>query len=108
VQGGDDLRAFSDRRGDPLDRARAHVADREHAEPARLERSLVTDVTGIKKAGELAFVRPMFQGKLTADVVPLGPPPHLVTCQKLGSASTGNAVFWSKSTTWTNVLPSRR
>ena len=36
---------------------------------ARLDRALLTDVTGIKAAGaETAFVRPMFQGKLTADV----------------------------------------
>ena len=49
---------------------------------ARLDRALVTDVTGIKKAGsEVAFVRPMFQGKLTADVVPLGDPPHFITFQ---------------------------
>jgi electron transfer flavoprotein alpha subunit len=49
---------------------------------ARLDRALITDVTGIKDAaGEHAFVRPMFQGKLTADVVPLGPPPHIVTFQ---------------------------
>src|SRR5712671_3347398 len=34
---------------------------------ARLDRALLTDVTGIKTAGsETAFVRPMFQGKLTA------------------------------------------
>jgi electron transfer flavoprotein alpha subunit len=49
---------------------------------SRLDRALITDVTGIKDAGgEHAFVRPMFQGKLTADVVPLGPPPHIVTFQ---------------------------
>ncbi|MEP7308167.1 MAG: electron transfer flavoprotein subunit alpha/FixB family protein [Acidobacteriota bacterium] len=59
---------------------------------ARLDRALVTDVTGIKTAaGELAFVRPMFQGKLTADVVPLGPPPHLVTCQ-IGAFRADRAV----------------
>jgi electron transfer flavoprotein alpha subunit len=59
---------------------------------ARLERALVTDVTGIKTAaGELAFVRPMFQGKLTADVVPLGPPPHLVTFQ-IGAFRADRAV----------------
>ena len=41
---------------------------------ARLDRALVTDVTGVKTVGcETAFVRPMFQGKLTADVVPQGP-----------------------------------
>ena len=49
---------------------------------ARLDRALVTDVTAVKAAGgETAFVRPMFQGKLTADVVPLGPAPHFVTFQ---------------------------
>jgi electron transfer flavoprotein alpha subunit len=49
---------------------------------ARLDRALLTDVTGIKTAGaEVAFTRPMFQGKLTADVVPQGPAPHFVTFQ---------------------------
>jgi electron transfer flavoprotein alpha subunit len=49
---------------------------------ARLDRALVTDVTAIKNAGaEPTFVRPMFQGKLTADVVPQGPAPHFVTVQ---------------------------
>jgi electron transfer flavoprotein alpha subunit len=49
---------------------------------ARLDRAILTDVTGIRKAGaETAFTRPMFQGKLTADVVPLGDAPHFVTFQ---------------------------
>lgn len=49
---------------------------------ARLDRALVTDVVALKAAGgERAFARPMFQGKLMADVVPQGPPPHLVTLQ---------------------------
>jgi electron transfer flavoprotein alpha subunit len=49
---------------------------------ARMNRALITDVTAIKNAaGEAAFVRPMFQGKLTADVVPLGPDPHFITFQ---------------------------
>ena len=49
---------------------------------ARLDRALITDVTGIKAAGsETAFVRPMFQGKLTADVVAQGAAPHFVTFQ---------------------------
>ncbi len=49
---------------------------------ARLGRALITDVTGLKKDGErLVYVRPMFQGKLNADVAAGGPPPHLVTCQ---------------------------
>ena len=53
---------------------------------ARLDRAIVTDVTAIKRdastvAAQAVFVRPMFQGKLTADVVPQGPPPHFVTFQ---------------------------
>jgi len=48
---------------------------------ARLDRALITDVTAIKTGSETAFVRPMFQGKLTADVVPAGPAPHFVTFQ---------------------------
>ena len=56
---------------------------------ARMARALITDVTAIKPAADGSqdadsgprFVRPMFQGKLTADVVPIGPPPHLVTFQ---------------------------
>jgi electron transfer flavoprotein alpha subunit len=49
---------------------------------ARMDRAIVTDVTGVKNAGgTVSFVRPMFQGKLTADVVPQGPGPHFVTFQ---------------------------
>jgi electron transfer flavoprotein alpha subunit len=49
---------------------------------ARLDRALVTDVIAITiGAGQPAFARPMFQGKLVADVVPQGPAPHLVTVQ---------------------------
>lgn len=49
---------------------------------ARLDRALVTDVTAFKSdGGTVAFVRPMFQGKLTADVVPQGDAPHFVTVQ---------------------------
>lgn len=49
---------------------------------ARLERSIITDVTSVKAdAGRVVFTRPMFQGKLTADVAPVGPAPHFVTFQ---------------------------
>jgi electron transfer flavoprotein alpha subunit len=63
---------------------------------ARLDRAIVTDVTGVKRVGsEVAFVRPMFQGKLTADVVPEGPGPHFVTFQigafRADQAARGNA-----------------
>lgn len=49
---------------------------------ATLDRALVTDVIAIRKVnGVTAFARPMFQGKLTADVAPEGPAPHLITFQ---------------------------
>jgi electron transfer flavoprotein alpha subunit len=49
---------------------------------ARMDRALVTDVTAFKTAGvDPVFVRPMFQGKLSAEVVAQGPPPHFVTFQ---------------------------
>jgi electron transfer flavoprotein alpha subunit len=52
---------------------------------ARLDRAIITDVTAVKKSGAdaagAAFVRPMFQGKLTADVAPQGPGPHFITFQ---------------------------
>jgi electron transfer flavoprotein alpha subunit len=49
---------------------------------ARLGRPLVTDVTAIRKSGDdLVYVRPVFQGKLNADVEATGPAPHLVTFQ---------------------------
>ena len=49
---------------------------------ARLRRSLVTDVTGISGSGaDATFTRPMFQGKLAAQVKPLGEPPYFITVQ---------------------------
>ena len=58
---------------------------------ARLGRALITDVTGLKKEGDrIVYVRPMFQGKLSADVAAAGPPPHLVTCQ-IGAFRADNA-----------------
>ena len=49
---------------------------------ARMDRALVTDATAIKHVeGQPAFVRPMFQGKLMADVVLQGPAPHFATFQ---------------------------
>jgi electron transfer flavoprotein alpha subunit len=49
---------------------------------ARLDRALITDCTSIKRSGAATtFTRPMFQGKLTADVAPQGPAPYFVTFQ---------------------------
>jgi electron transfer flavoprotein alpha subunit len=49
---------------------------------ARLRKPLITDVTGITGSGaDATFLRPMFQGKLSAQVKPLGGPPAIVTTQ---------------------------
>lgn len=49
---------------------------------ARLDRALITDVTGVvMRDGVPAFTRPMFQGKLVAEVVADGPAPHLLSWQ---------------------------
>lgn len=55
----------------------------------RLDRALVTDVIAMREeADRLLLVRPVFQGKMLADVVALGPGPHLVTVQ-IGAYSAG-------------------
>ena len=48
---------------------------------ARIKRALVTDVTSLAKTDGFTYARPVFQGKLTADVTVSGPAPHLVTFQ---------------------------
>jgi electron transfer flavoprotein alpha subunit len=49
---------------------------------ARLGRAIVTDCTAVKPhEGGHAFSRPMFQGKVAADVVLQGDAPHFVTFQ---------------------------
>ena len=49
---------------------------------ARMRKTLITDVTGVARSGaEATFTRPMFQGKLAAQVKPLGDPPFFVTFQ---------------------------
>lgn len=49
---------------------------------ARLDRALATDCVALRGERERVIAsRPMFQGKLLADVTFLGPPPHLVTVQ---------------------------
>ena len=49
---------------------------------ARLRKPLITDVTGINGSGTSAtFTRPMFQGKLAAEVRPAGDGPYFVTFQ---------------------------
>ena len=62
----------------------------------RLDRALVTDVIAVKGSpASASFSRPMFQGKLTADVVPQGAAPHFVTIQigafRADAAAKGSA-----------------
>ncbi len=47
----------------------------------RLGRSLVTDCIGVRWDDALVLTRPMFQGKVHADVVLEEPAPHFITCQ---------------------------
>jgi electron transfer flavoprotein alpha subunit len=61
----------------------------------RMDRALITDVIAVKVAGTPTFSRPMFQGKLTADVQPQGPAPHFITIQigafRADAAAKGSA-----------------
>ena len=69
----------------------------------RLDRALITDVIAVKgtpstgsgQAATATFARPMFQGKLTADVAPQGPTPHFATIQigafRADAAAKGSA-----------------
>jgi electron transfer flavoprotein alpha subunit len=49
---------------------------------ARLNKPLITDVTALAGSADApSFLRPMFQGKLAAEVLPVGDPPCFVTFQ---------------------------
>jgi electron transfer flavoprotein alpha subunit len=49
---------------------------------ARMRKALLTDITSVKGTGaDATFTRPMFQGKLTAEVKPSGDAPHLLSFQ---------------------------
>jgi electron transfer flavoprotein alpha subunit len=49
---------------------------------ARMRKPLITDVTGVSGSSAAAtFTRPMFQGKLAAQVKPVGEPPFFITLQ---------------------------
>jgi electron transfer flavoprotein alpha subunit len=49
---------------------------------AKLDRALLTDLTGLaRRDGQALFTRPMFQGKLVAEVAADGPAPHLLSWQ---------------------------
>ena len=70
---------------------------------ARMRKALITDITGVKGTGaEATFSRPMFQGKLTADVKPQGEVPHIVTFQ-IGAFRADAAQRGSAAATVTKV-----
>jgi electron transfer flavoprotein alpha subunit len=63
---------------------------------ARANKSLITDVTGVIGTGvDATFTRPMFQGKLAAQVKPIGESPAIVTIQigafRADAVNRGNA-----------------
>jgi electron transfer flavoprotein alpha subunit len=71
---------------------------------ARLHKSLITDVTAVKGAGASAtFVRPMFQGKLAAEVRPVGEGPSFITMQV--GAFRAEAARKGGSAAITNISP---
>ena len=57
---------------------------------ARLDRALVTDCVGIRRGGKLTFLRPVFQGKLVAEVAAEGEAPHFISVQ-IGAYRGDNA-----------------
>jgi electron transfer flavoprotein alpha subunit len=48
---------------------------------ARLDRALITDCVGVKAGDKPTFIRPIFQGKLIAEVAAEGEFPHFVSIQ---------------------------
>jgi electron transfer flavoprotein alpha subunit len=63
---------------------------------ARLDRALVTDCVGIKPGDKPTFLRPVYQGKLTAEVAAEGEQPHFVSVQ-IGAYRADNAKRGSAS-----------
>lgn len=62
----------------------------------RLARGLISDVTALRREGNgVVASRPMFQGRLTADVAPVGGPPWLISVQvgafRAEAAAAGDA-----------------
>jgi electron transfer flavoprotein alpha subunit len=57
---------------------------------ARMDRSLITDCIGIKSGHSQTFLRPVYQGKLVAEVAAEGDHPHFVSVQ-IGAYRADNA-----------------
>jgi electron transfer flavoprotein alpha subunit len=48
---------------------------------ARLDRALITDCVGVKGGDRPTFLRPVYQGKIVAEVAAEGEPPHFASVQ---------------------------
>jgi electron transfer flavoprotein alpha subunit len=57
---------------------------------ARLDRALITDCIGIRRGADLTFLRPVYQGKLVAEVAAEGDQPHFLSVQ-IGAYRSDNA-----------------
>src|SRR5688572_140096 len=57
---------------------------------ARLDRALITDCIGVKEGTKPTFLRPIYQGKLIAEVMAEGEFPHFISIQ-IGAYRADNA-----------------
>jgi len=74
---------------------------------ARLRCPLISDCTAIRNGeGRRLFTRPLFRGKLTADVAVEGPWPHLATLQ-IGAFSSDSVQSSTESAPVTRLLTTR-
>jgi electron transfer flavoprotein alpha subunit len=70
---------------------------------ARLDRALVTDCIGLKPGDTPTFFRPVYQGKLVAEVSAEGEPPHFISVQ-IGAYRGENAKRGSTPSPVNNVV----
>jgi electron transfer flavoprotein alpha subunit len=103
------------RMDDPLLVISAHTYQARDVMPrvaARLDRALITDVVGVAPGSPAVFRRPMFQAKLVADVVPLGPTPHFVTVQigafRADAVARGDTPVEVATIDWTEAIDVRQ
>ncbi len=57
---------------------------------ARIDRALITDCIGVRKGAKPTFLRPIYQGKLIAEVMAEGEFPHFISIQ-IGAYRADNA-----------------
>ena len=74
---------------------------------ARLDRALVTDCVGVKPGDKPTFFRPVYQGKLVAEVSAEGEPPHFISVQ-IGAYRGEDAKRGSTPSPVNNVVVAHR